>query len=429
MSVIEAGPGSDRPARAGEAARGTSPETGEPGAGKPGAGTPIMARLKGFHPGWYGAVMGTAIVGVAASMDPGGSASLASAGRTFGQVMTIIAAVMATVLAFGYIARFVVYPRAALADLRDPAVGALYGTLPGGILVLAAAAAAIGRTWFSATVVRDLVTSLDWAGIPLAVVMSILFAYVLFAGTGLEPEAVNGSWFIPPVVNIVVPLVLAPLVPGASPEIARELLVASYGFWGMGFLLYLVVLAMFHHRLVMYPLPNAGFAPSIWISAGPIGVGALALVKLSSAGAVVFGHAAPVVGLLSKLAATAIWGFGAWWLAAAAILLVRYLVHEALPYSIGWWAFTFPLGAYTVATLVLAKAWKLTWLNWAGAGLFVALGLFWAVVAVGTTWALRSGRMWSGAAKRPGPGPAHGPGTAQEPASTYGAGSSLGTAL
>ena len=35
--------------------------------------------LRGFHPGWFGAVMGTAIVGVAASMDPGGAASLASA--------------------------------------------------------------------------------------------------------------------------------------------------------------------------------------------------------------------------------------------------------------------------------------------------------------------------------------------------------------
>ncbi|MGC8473576.1 MAG: hypothetical protein ACP5PW_04110, partial [Candidatus Dormibacteria bacterium] len=29
--------------------------------------------LRCFHPGWYAAVMGTAIVGVAASMDPGGA--------------------------------------------------------------------------------------------------------------------------------------------------------------------------------------------------------------------------------------------------------------------------------------------------------------------------------------------------------------------
>ena len=29
--------------------------------------TPPLARLRGFHPGWYGAVMGTAIVGIVAA--------------------------------------------------------------------------------------------------------------------------------------------------------------------------------------------------------------------------------------------------------------------------------------------------------------------------------------------------------------------------
>jgi C4-dicarboxylate transporter/malic acid transport protein len=361
-----------------------------------------LARLRGFHPGWYGAVMGTAIVGVAASMNPGGAPSLVSAARTFGQVMAIAAAVLATLLALGYLGRFIWHPRAALADLRDPAVGALYSTVPGGILVLAAAAAAIGPTWFSPTVVRDLVVSFDWAGVPLAFLMSAIFAYVLFAHPGLGGEEVNGSWFIPPVANIVVPLVLAPLVPAATPAVARDLLVASYGFWGMGFLLYLFVMSMFHHRLVMYPLPHAGLAPSIWIGLGPIGVGAIGLVKLSAVATKAFGPAAPVLGLVSKLAATAIWGFGAWWLVAAVILLVRYLAHGHFPYSVGWWAFTFPLGAYTVATVTLAKAWGLDWLNWAGAGLFVALGLFWVVVAAGSTWALRSGAAWKASSPTPG---------------------------
>ncbi len=369
-----------------------APGTAATPPGRAATGAPL-ARLRGFHPGWYGAVMGTAIVGVAASMDPGGAPSLASAGRTFGQVMAIAAAVLAALLALGYLGRFILHPRAALADLRDPTLGALYGTLPGGILVLAAAAAAVGPTWFSAPVVRDLVVSFDWAGVPLAFLVSLVFAYILFARPGLAPDAVNGGWFIPPVANIVVPLVLAPLVPGATPAVARDLLVASYGFWGMGFLLYLLVMAMLHHRLVMYPLPHAGLAPSIWIGLGPIGVGALALVKLSSVGTAVFGPATASVALASKLAATALWGFGAWWLVAAAVLLARYLSYGHLPYSVGWWAFTFPLGAYTVATLALAKAWGLSWLDWAGAGLFVALGLFWVVVAAGSAWAIARGEL------------------------------------
>lgn len=34
------------------------------------AGAAPLARLRGLHPGWFGAVMGTAIVGVAAAMNP-----------------------------------------------------------------------------------------------------------------------------------------------------------------------------------------------------------------------------------------------------------------------------------------------------------------------------------------------------------------------
>ena len=353
-----------------------------------------LARLRGFHPGWFGAVMGTAIIGVAASLDPGGIASLTSAARTLSQVMAVIAAALAVVLAVGYLGRFVVHPDAALADLRDPVAGALYGTLPGGILVLAATAAAIGPTWFSASTVRDLVAGLDWVGVPLAFLISVVFAYLLFVRSELVPETVNGGWFIPPVVNIVVPLVLVPLVPGSSPAVARALLLASYGFFGMGFVLYLLILTMLHHRLVLHPLPQAGLAPSLWIGLGPIGVGALALVKMAGAGTAVFGPAGPTVSLMSKLAATALWGFGVWWLAAAALLLVHYLRSGPLPFGIGWWGFTFPLGAYTVATLTLAKAWDLSGLDWAGAGLFVLLGAFWLVVTGRTLWALRTGEIW-----------------------------------
>ena len=362
-----------------------------------------LARLRGFHPGWFGAVMGTGIVGVAASLNPGSVAALAQPARTLGQVMAVLAVVLGVVLGAGYVGRFVWHGDAALADLRDPVAGALYGTLPGGILVLAAAAAAIGPTWFSASTVRDVVTGLDWAGVPLAFVMSVAFAYLLFVRSELVPETVNGGWFIPPVVNIVVPLVLVPLIPAASAPVARALLLASYGFWGMGFLLYLLVVTMLHHRLVLHPLPHAGLAPSLWIGLGPIGVGALALVKMAGVGAGAFGAAEPTVAMVSKLAATALWGFGIWWLAAAVLLLVHYLRSGPLPYGLGWWGFTFPLGAYTVATLALAKAWDLTGLDWAGAGLFVLLGLFWLLVAGRTTWALRTGEVWKAATPPGGP--------------------------
>jgi len=44
---------------------------------------------------------------------------------------------------------------------------------------------------------------------------------------------------------------------------------------------------------------------------------------MAAAGTVVFGAPGLAVALAAKLAATALWGFGAWWLAAAALLLVH----------------------------------------------------------------------------------------------------------
>lgn len=355
------------------------------------AATARPAGVRGLHPGWFGAVMGTAIVAVAASLNPGHTSSMVATARTVSQVMTLIAAGLGVILLVLFVSRFARHGDAALADLRDPGVGALYGTVPGAILVLAAATAAVGPTWFAPSTVRDLVEVLDWIGIPLALVVSLVFAQTLFLRASLAAEAVNGSWFIPPVVNIVVPLVLVPLVPGSSPAVARTLLFLSYGFWGMGFMLYLIIIAMLYQRLVLHPLPHAGLAPSLWIGLGPIGVGSLALLKLAAAGGGVFGNQAATVALASKLVATALWGFGAWWFLVATTLLVHYLRAGSLPYGIGWWGFTFPLGAYTVATLALAQAWSLSSLQWVGASLFVVLVVFWIVVVIRTLVALGTG--------------------------------------
>lgn len=357
-------------------------------------GQPQLGRLRGFHPGWFGAVMGTAIVGVVAFSNPGGASALGPGMRDAGQVLVVLAAALALGLGAPYIARWFLHPDAALHDLHDPVAGALYGTFPGGILVLAAAAAAVGPSLMPASTARTVVASLAWVGVPLAFLASVVFASVLFTAANTAPGTVNGGWFIPPVVNIVVPMALVPLVPGSSPSTARLLLIASYASWGMGFLLFVLVLSMLHQRLVLHPLPPAAVAPSLWIGLGPVGVGTLTLLKMAPAAVTVLGPAAKVVGPLSLLAGTALWGFGAWWLVAATVLLVRYLSRGPLPFGLGWRAFTFPLGAFTAATLALAQGWGSDVLKYLGAALFVALVSFWLIVAGRTAWSVRTGRAW-----------------------------------
>ena len=165
--------------------------------------TAVSGRLRGFHPGWYGAIMGTAIVGIIGYQDPGGVAGLADAARVFGVAMVALAAVLAIGLGIPYVARWARYPDAARADLANPSVGALYGTFPGGILVLAVGIATVGSSVLAADMTAALVAVLAAIGIALAVVVSVAFAAQLFLNARVEPPTANGAWFIPPVVTII----------------------------------------------------------------------------------------------------------------------------------------------------------------------------------------------------------------------------------
>ena len=353
-----------------------------------------MSALRAFHPGWFGAVMGTAILGVAGFMNPGGIAALQPLARLVGILFAILAYLLLVALGVPYVLRWVHHPDAAWKDLQHPILGGLYGTFPGGLIVLAVTTASVGPALLPADIVFTLVASLAAVGVVLAFAISVVFAYILFITPGVNVENANGAWFIPPVVNIIIPMGLLPLLPRADPETARLLLVVSYAAWGIGFFLFLMVASLLYDRLVFHPLPAAPQAPSLWIGLGPIGVGGLALIRMAQSGASLWGDLGPAVNALSSIAALALWGFGVWWLAAAILLLRKYLRTSGLPFGIGWWAFTFPLGAYTVATLTLARVLKVGALEGAGLLLFLLLAGFWLVVTGRTLGGIRTGEAW-----------------------------------
>ena len=354
-----------------------------------------LTGLQGLHPGWFGAVMGTAVVGIAAYTNPGHLQAMLRAAHVVGVTFVLLAAVLGVGLGGAYLARWTRHPGPALADLRHPVLGALYGTVPGGLLVLAVAVPVVAPTLgMPDGLVVATVAVLAAVGTVLGFALSLIFAYLLFTGD-IPGPLVNGGWFIPPVVTIIVPVALAPLVAHVQGSTARVLVALGYAFYGMGLLLFLLVMSLLHDRLVLHPLPGPPMAPSLWIGLGPIGVGALALLSLATAARPVLGEAEPAVAAVSRLAATGLWGFGLWWLAAAVALLVRYLRHAALPYGPGWWAFTFPLGAYTLATLTLARAWDTAVLEWIGVALFLALLGFWATVTTHTLRAVGTGQAWT----------------------------------
>lgn len=71
------------------------------------------------------------------------------------------------------------------------------------------------------------------------------------------------------------------------------------------------------------------------------------------------------------------------------------LASRRVPYGVGWWAFTFPLGALTLATSSLADAWKLPFVSDIALGLPMGLVALWLVVTAGTIGSVATGQAWA----------------------------------
>jgi len=350
-------------------------------------------RIRDLHPGWFASVMGTGILAVATHNNPGGLTATEPAAHAVAAALTAVAYTLAAVLLVAYAARWVGHTHIAMTEFRHPVKGAMHATLPGGLLVLAVTTAVVGPGLLGDGVTTALVAVLGIVGGVLALVMGVAFGMSLFTGEPAAPM-INGGWFIPPVVTIIIPMTLTPLVPLVSDADAGLLLAAGYAFYGMGFMLYLLTVGLVYDRLILHPLPPAPLAPSLWIGLGPIAVGALAPLALARAGAPLWGDGAAAVEVVTRLASTALWGFGLWWLAVAVALLLRYRRAGVMTFNLGWWAFVFPLGAYTAATLTIARAWQSPAIEVLGVLLWVALVAAWGIVVGRTVVAIRSGQIW-----------------------------------
>ncbi len=134
-------------------------------------------------------------------------------------------------------------------ELSDPGNGAMLATFPAGLLILSVAWAQIGPWIVTERVALTVDAVLLVMGAVIAFVLSAAWATSISrSGAGLD--GVNGGWLIPPVINLIVPLGLAPLAI-AHPGSAELLLVVGFAFLGIGAVLFLAMLSLLVARLAL----------------------------------------------------------------------------------------------------------------------------------------------------------------------------------
>ncbi len=336
--------------------------------------------IRRFTPNWFTITMGTGVVALALNQIPvdiPGRVPLAHALWLANIVLFMVFAVM-------YAARWVLYRHEARRIFDHPVMCMFFGAVPMALATLINGFLVFGTSHWGDLAV-GIASVLWWLDVALSLGCAWLVPYLMFTRQQHDLPAMTAVWLLPLVAAEVAAasgaLLVGHLPPGAQ---ATRILVLSYALWGISVLPALGVLVILFLRMTLHKLPRREMAATSWLSLGPIGTGALALILLGEQAARLFvgsplaslGVTAQGLGIVGGLA---LWGYGLWWLGLALLVTRRYF-REEVPFNMGWWAFTFPLGVYSLSTLALGRALNSALFEMAGCALVLLLIAFWLLV-------------------------------------------------
>jgi len=349
-------------------------------------------KIRQFTPNWFAVTMGNGIIFLVLLALPlhfAGQKKLAFALWMVNIVLYVVFTVMFT-------SRWIFYPSTIRPMLHHPLQSMFLGTLPMGLapiingIVLFApnlgnGAYAVAYPLWCFDAVLSVVTAI---GVP----------YLMFTEQTHAFDRVTAVLLLPIVAPEVAATSAAVLAPHLSVATERAVIGMGYVLWAISVPLAFCVLSLVFFRLVIHKLPHRDLGPSSWLTLGPIGTGALGLLMLGQEAPAAFAgtsliSAAQVARDFGLIGALLLWGVGLWWFVIALLFTFRYR-REGLPFNLGWWGFTFPLGVYTLATFGLYHVSGFTIFIYIGVMLAILLGSLWCMVLTKTLHRVGRGELF-----------------------------------
>ena len=192
-----------------------------------------------------------------------------------------------------------------------------------------------------------------------------------------------GSWLLPVVPPIVASVPAALLATTWPPGLRADMLAFAYALLGIGIILAAIIIVLFYSRLVYEKVPAGPMIPTMWIVVGPLGQSIAGIIALGSTARTVWPALGGGLAIAGLAYGVLVWGFAMYWLAMAITLTVR-AARLHLPFSLGWWAFTFPVGVLTAGTDALFAQTHASIFAFAAVALIVLLATLWMLVAAKT---------------------------------------------
>jgi tellurite resistance protein TehA-like permease len=299
--------------------------------------------IKELHPGYFAFVMATGIISTGTFLL--GPAWLSRA-------LLVVASAGLVVLTVALVIRLAFFGSSVAADIQAPDRVFGFFTITAGMDVLGVRIAAAGHPLGTA-ILAGLAAAV-WLVLTYGVPASLLLTRTRDSVLG----GVNGTWLLWVVSTQSLSVAASTLVP-VWPSQSGLLAPVAVGLWSVGLVLYLLLVSLILLRWLTVAMTPQTLGPPYWILMGATAITVLAGAKilgLSATLPVVRATAGFVEGFSYVL-----WAFGTWWIPLLVILgLWRHVVqHWPLTYEPALWSVVFPLGMYSVATLVFGKTARL----------------------------------------------------------------------
>jgi C4-dicarboxylate transporter/malic acid transport protein len=340
-----------------------------------------LEAIRQFTPNWFAATMGTGVLALALAQLPVAMPVL----HAIAEGLWLFNILLFALFTAAYTARWVLFFDEARRIFGHSTVSMFFGTIPMGLATIINGFLVFGLPRWGDGVIH-IAEVLWWLDVAMSLACGVLIPYMMFTRQEHSIDQMTAVWLLPVVAAEVAAAsggLLAPHLADAHSQLV--MLVTSYVLWAFSLPVAFSILTILLLRMALHKLPHENMAASSWLALGPIGTGALGMLLLGADAPAIFaanglpgmGEMAAGLGLVAGIT---LWGFGLWWMLMAVLITVRYL-RAGIPFNLGWWGFTFPLGVYSLATLKLGSTLNLTFFSVFGCVLVAMLAVMWLIVS------------------------------------------------
>ncbi|KAL8994096.1 MAG: hypothetical protein Q9169_005852 [Polycauliona sp. 2 TL-2023] len=233
------------------------------------------------------------------------------------------------------------------------------------------------------------VNVLFWIDAALAVLSSSGIYLLMWSTASFTVESMTPIWIFPIYPLLIVGPHAAILCQSLSPPVAFNIIIGGFTLQGIGFLVAFMIYASFIYRLMTQKLPQAPARPGMFVSVGPSGFTAAAVLEMADAVPRVlppdFMGDGPLAAMILKVVASWaclwIWGLAMWFFfvsVGAHWSCARQDGH--LAFGMTWFSFIFPNAAMITATFAVGKSFQSRAIQVIGCVMTVLLVVAWFLV-------------------------------------------------